>query len=863
MRIYQLVVIIAISLGLTGMSSGQGQGQESKPDVSTGQIKWEEMTPIPDALGVAGPFAGVSNDFLVVAGGANFPQPVWETSKQWVDNIYALDLTADPSSASWVEVGQLPRPTGYGAAVSTPLGIICFGGNDATTIFDHAFVLTIDRNDSNQPVLTVSDFPKLPSPNAYSQAVLHGNKIFIATGQTGLGLDSTHNQFWSLDFSSVLDADEPDFTSLNWEVLPVFPGEPRAFAITTIQHDGFDQNIFLVSGRRAEGEETLFLKEHWKYNLRSGEWSRVADIPECVMAGTGFPMGQSHYLVTGGDTGELFFKADDLKDDHPGFLKKSWAYNAITDTWSEHGAMPANHVTTIPVEYKGSVFIPSGEVRPRVRSPKVWKLTPVSRTSDFGWVNSAVIVVYLLVVVGVGFYFSKRNANTDDYFTGGKRVMWWVAGCSVFATMLSSLTYTGIPSKAYAQDWVYAVANMMIPLVAFFAVFFALPFFRQLKSASAYEYLEIRFDARVRKVASGVFMFFHLFRMAVVMSLTSLALTVATPLTPTQSVIIMGVLCIAYSVSGGLEAVVWTDTVQTVVLMIGALAAFWYLLSGIDGGWTTFMSAASADQKFNMANFHMDPSSTYVAFWVIAFGALGQNVSSYTSDQAVVQRYLSTPTQEDAARAIWFNAGLSIVATILFFGIGTGLYVFFQSNPQVLDLTINNDQIFPYFIISQMPVGVAGIIIAGLFAAAQSTVSTSMNSMATAFMTDFVGTDRKVSDQSRALKKARIATLIFGSMGTILAFTFISPEIRSLFDSFIKVVGLFMGTLGGLFLLGMLTRRTHGTAALVGVAISILCLICVWNYTDVPSFLYPLLGVSICFAGGIILSKIIPAPTRS
>lgn len=818
------------------------------------------MPPIPDALGVAGPFAGVSADYLVVGGGANFPKPVWENNKQWVDTVYALDLKS--KNLNWVQIGRLPKPTAYGASVTTPYGIFCLGGNDNQSVFDDAFVMTISEDLENKLQLNIHPLPSLPLPNVYSQAVYYENRIYLVAGQNDQGLDSAHNHFWTLDLSPLagLSIEERKYDELVWESLNDFPGAPRAFGVTTVQHDGFETHLYLASGRTQKDEEISFLKDHWKFDFKSEQWQKVSDVPQCVMAGVSIPVGQSHYLVVSGDTGGNFFKTDELKDAHPGFPLTSFSYNAITDTWSEHGGIPQNQVTTAAVNYKGSFIIPSGEIRPRVRTPKVWQLTFENKSSDFGWVNSAVIVIYLLIVSGVGFYFSKNNKNTDDYFTGGKRVAWWVAGCSVFATMLSSLTYTGIPSKAYAQDWVYAIANFMIPVVAIYAVFFALPFFRRLKSASAYEYLEDRFDYRLRRVASGVFIVYHIFRMAVVMSLTSLALSLATPLSPGQSIIIMGVLCIAYSVSGGLEAVVWTDTVQSIVLLIGAVAAVFYLLMGMNGGWETFIQMANEGGKFNIANFHWDATQSTVAFWVIVLGAVGQNLSSYTSDQAVVQRYLSTPTQSDAAQAIWLNAGLSILATILFFGIGSGLYVFYKINPVALDVTINNDQIFPFFIISNMPVGVAGLIIAGLFAAAQSTVSTSMNSTATALLTDFT---RSNKEPENGLFKARLATFIFGSLGTFLAFAFISPEIKSLFDSFIKVVGLFMGTLGGLFLLGMLTRFATGNGALFGTLLSLVVLVAVWKKTDVPAFLYPLLGVTVSFFSGMLASKILPHSPQS
>ncbi len=302
-------------------------------------------------------------------------------------------------------------------------------------------------------------------------------------------------------------------------------------------------------------------------------------------------------------------------------------------------------MTTIPVRWQNRIVIASGEIKPRVRTPEVWTVQPIRSDHGFGVVNYVVLFGYLLAMVGVGIYFTNKNKSTDDYFRGGKQMPWWAAGCSIFATMLSSLTYTGIPSKAYAQDWVYAVGNMMIPVVAVVAVFVALPFYRRLDVTSAYEYLEKRFSRSVRLFGSASFTLFHLFRMAVVMSLTGFALAIATPLSPAQSVLLMGVLSIVYCTLGGIEAVIWTDTIQTFVLLGGALLALGLIDPGADGGLAGAMQVALDADKLRIANLHGSATSAQIALWVIVIGAIGQNVSSYTADQAVVQRYMTTPDE--------------------------------------------------------------------------------------------------------------------------------------------------------------------------------------------------------------------------
>ena len=821
-----------------------GNPDASDQAASVVQLDWTALPDLPDELGVAGPFVGVHQDCLIVAGGTNFAQPVWERPKQWRDSVYVLEQ--GPNGFSWKTVGTLPHPMGYGAAVSTPDGVLCLGGNDADTTFDTVFLLSWNRAEDR---LERVDFPRLPSPCAYGQAALIGTTVYLAGGQSGAGLETAMNNFWSLDLAA---RNQP--AEFRWQQLPTWSDTPRAFNITTRQHNGYDDCVYVIGGRWQNGTHPEFLSDVWEYRPGYQQWRQRKSAPHNISAGTGIGFGQSHIFVLGGDSGELFAQTDSLRDQHPGFRREAWSYHTITDRWSSLGTTPDNQVTTLPVMWQGRIVIASGEIRPRVRTPHVWSLAPRPSSSSFGWLNYAVLVGYLLTMVGIGVYFARFNKSTDDYFRGGKSIPWWAAGCSIFATMLSSLTFTGLPSKAYAQDWVYTVSNLMIPVVAVVAVYVALPFYRRIDATSAYEYLEKRFSLSVRLFGSASFTCFQLFRMALVLSLTGMALAVATPLTPAQSVWLMGLLSILYCTLGGIEAVIWTDTLQTVVLMGGALLALVLLLAGAEGGPLEMFEAAQAANKLRVANLNWEGTGAQLALWVIVLGALGQHLTSYTADQAVVQRYMTTSSQAQAARSIWTNAVLTLPATVLFFGIGTALFLYYQAHPQRLDPTITTDQIFPLFISREMPVGLAGLVVAGIFSAAQSTISTSMNSMATTIVTDFMRPFQVCRQESHYLSFARFLTLLSGVLGTLLGLLFIDPNITSLFDTFIKVVGLFMGVLGGLFLLGVLTRRANARGALIGACLGASAMIWMFLATRVNGYLYIPIGMATCFVAGYAAS---------
>ncbi len=843
-------------------------------------LQWDELPPLPNADGVAGPFVGIHNDALIVAGGANFPQPVWETQKTWYDDSYVLlrETSGGDTRYRWLTGFRLDKPTAYGASVSTPHGVLCMGGDDAHGTFDDVFLL---RWNPAGKTLERQPLPNLPRPCTNPGAAMVGNTVYVAGGMTGTTLESAQHNFWSLDLSA-LGTD-----ALAWrEVLP-WPGPSRALAIVAAQHNGVHECVYVLSGRRQDADgpgefltdlyestPTLYRPEAYDaatgiYGAAVNPWRRRADAPRCFMAGTGIAVGQSHLYILGGADGSLFHEADALKDAHPGFPKEAFAYHTITDTWTSAGPMPANHVTTTAVRWGGDtvkdpIIIASGEIRPRVRSPKVWRIQATSQASRFGAVNFTVLGFYLAAMVGVGVFFSFRNKSADDFFRGGQRVPWFVAGLSIFATMLSSITFMAIPAKAYAEDWVYFLINMMLLAVTPLVVCLFLPFFRKIDATSAYEYLEKRFNRFTRLFASGSFVLFQVGRMAVVLYLPALALAAITPLSVQECILLMGLLSIVYCALGGLEAVVWTDAVQSCVLFGGALFTLGLIMTRVEGGLAGFWTTAQAHGKFHVVNLDFSSRSfATTALWVVVIGGLAQNLVPYASDMAVVQRYMSVRDIRRARKAIWTNAIAVVPATLLFFGLGTALFVFYAHHPDRLDPTFKTDAIFPLFIARELPIGVAGLVVAGIFAAAQSTISTSMNSMATAVVADFVQPYRWIHTERGYLRLGRVLTVGFGLLGMLLALMFASSGVLSIWDQFMKILGLFGGAMCGLFCLGIFTTRTNGPGAIIGAVSGAAGLFLVQRYTEVHFFLYGAVGITICFVAGYLSSFLFAPMSRS
>jgi len=290
MRLSRLILLLLAVVATPVTHVTHAQSIERDATTAKALLDWQQLPDLPDELGVAGPFVGVHKDTLIVAGGANFPRPVWDNDKVWHDRIHVLAKMG--GTYSWKDGGALPRVIAYGATVSTPDGIVCMGGNDATETFREVFVL---RWNHEKQTVDRTDYPPLPQSCAYGQATLIGDVIYLAGGQSGSSLDSAMKNFWSLDLSK---KSEPD--QLAWQRLKAWPGEARAFNITASQHNGYNDCVYVMSGRTQSGEEVQFLKDVWQFTPKTRLWRRRADVPRCVMAGEGIGFGQSHIFVLGG-----------------------------------------------------------------------------------------------------------------------------------------------------------------------------------------------------------------------------------------------------------------------------------------------------------------------------------------------------------------------------------------------------------------------------------------------------------------------------------------------------------------------------------------------------------------------------------
>ncbi len=856
-------------------------------------FNWSHLDELPAATqdgvqpGLAGAFSGMHDGYLIVAGGANFPKGL-----PWVKKadgssprkIYHPDIYILDEDSGWRVADQkLPHGYSYGVSLSTAEGILCVGGEwrdygpgggVKKSKSDAVFLLA---HDGQGGVRIDDSLPRLPVASSDMTGAMIGTTVFIAGGHDGTR--QTRN-FWSLDLSK-----RGDKMAFVWETLEGWPGPPRSHAVAAAQGDGASDSFYMFSGRSLDADgDWQFLTDGHRYTPSQPEgarWTRAAEVPVCVMAAGASKLGANHLVVFGGADGQRFQKVEqdmpreierlraaardseadaleaarwEIYTSHTGFSRKIWAYHTITDTWAPMGLMPENPPVTVNVVNRGGhLVLTSGEVRPAVRSPRMLVAEPQLNAS-FGTTNFIVLGVYLAALVVMGIYFSRGENSTEDFFKASGRIPWWAAGLSIFGTQLSAITFMAVPAKSFATDWTWAMMNIAIVIVAPFIVLLFLPFYRRLNVTTAYEYIEMRFDVRVRCIASAFFMVFQFARIGIVLFLPSIALSVVTGIDIKICIMSMAVLAMAYTVLGGIEAVIWTDVIQVVVLLGGALIVLVMIPGEVADHGGVLAIAQDAD-KLRMFDFHFDLKGP--TFWVLVLGGLGGNLISYGSDQAVIQRYLTTPTEKDAARSIWTNAVLTIPATIIFFALGTYLYSFYKTHPAALGPALEKtDAIFPWFIVTQLPAGLSGLLIAGVFAAAMSSLDSSMNSVATAFTTDFYRRFKPGVADRACLRVARISTVVVGTFGMCFALAMVTWDIKSLWDEFATYIGFFGGGLGGLFLLAMFTRRATTTGALAGLVLSAAGQFYLKESGLVHGLLFSATGMISCFVIGSIVSRL-------
>ncbi len=436
------------------------------------------------------------------------------------------------------------------------------------------------------------------------------------------------------------------------------------------------------------------------------------------------------------------------------------------------------------------------------------------------WIDYVIVILSVILAVGMGLYFARRQKNTETYFAGGGNIPAWAVGMSIFATLISSVTFLAYPGAAYASNWILLVQGLMVPIVLVAMIGVIVPLFRKVIKLSTYEYFERRFGFFARLYSSLAFTLGHFSKMGTVFFLVSLALSEFLNFDIYMIILILGIAIILLTLLGGMEAIIWMDVIQGFMLIGGGLICLGLLLFLPEGGPSTVFSVAKQFDKISFGPYDWD--LTQLTFIVMALNGIFYAIQKYGTDQTIVQRYLAAKDDKSAKKAAYIGVFMSVPVWTLFMFIGTGLFVFYQVSGNPLPEGIKADAVFPFFIGTQLPVGVTGLIIAALAAAAISSLDSDMNCLAAIAVQDYYARFKPKSTDKQRLRFGRLIVVVSGVASVGIAMLYVVWGGEGVLGAVFGLYAIFSAGIVGLFLLGLLSRRANKQGLYVGIAAAVL-----------------------------------------
>lgn len=446
--------------------------------------------------------------------------------------------------------------------------------------------------------------------------------------------------------------------------------------------------------------------------------------------------------------------------------------------------------------------------------------------SHFASLDIIVLLAYFAFTLAIGLACWRKSRSVHGFTAAESSLPGWLTGLSILGTYISSISFIALPGKAFASNWNSFVFSLSIPIAAWVGVKYFIPFYRNSGCISAYSHLEERFGGWARIYASTCYLLTQLARIGAVTYMMALPMNVLLGWDIRWIILITGVSTTLYTFIGGIVGVIWTEAMQTVVLILGALVCAVLMLAGLPEGPGQLFRIAAEHDKFSLGGMGLDLAAP--TFWVVLVYGVVINLQNFGVDQNYVQRFHTAKSEKDARRSLWIGALLYVPVSAVFFFIGTALFAYYTANPSALPQEYQaagkSDYVFPWFIVTVLPKGVTGLLIASIFAAAMSTISSSLNSSATIFLNDYY--QRYINKKSTERQKMLVlyaCTVAAGVLGTLFAFGMIN--VKSALDAWWTLAGIFGGGMLGLFLLGFLSRRAGKPAGLAGVTVGVLLIL--------------------------------------
>ena len=432
-----------------------------------------------------------------------------------------------------------------------------------------------------------------------------------------------------------------------------------------------------------------------------------------------------------------------------------------------------------------------------------------------------IIIISLVVSLFIGGYYAKGQKTTSKYYAAEGKIPAWAIGISILATLVSSVTFLAYPGEGFSSNWIRLVQGLMVPIVLLVFIWGIVPLYRKMIGLSAYEYFEKRFGYLARVYASLGFVFAHFSKMGTVFYLLGLAIAKMLGVDTITLIWVLGGIIILLTLLGGIEAVIWLDVIQGFLLIVGGIIAFLILIFAPEGGPAEVWQVAKEHGRIGFGPF--DWSFVRLTFWVMAINGIFYGIQKYGTDQTIIQRYLTARSNKDAIKASLIGVLLSVPVWTLFMFIGTALFAYYKLGAgQALPADIRPDAVFPLFIMQGLPVGVSGLIISALIAAAISSLDSDLNCLSAVLTEDFYGKARKKATDREKLIFGKGMVVLSGLLAILVATMYVKVGGKSALSIVFSLYAIFSGGIAGMLLLGFFSKKANKQGLYVGIVACVL-----------------------------------------
>lgn len=701
---------------------------------------------------------------------------------------------------------------------------ILVGGHKNNQPVPEVSILTLD---GGRPVLRA--LPPLPQAVAGAAAAVIGNTLYVLGGSSSVTPLTPTSAFWALDLAS----------PTAWHPGPPFPGQPRAYAAATEQY-----GMLCVFGGRNEEPlaETWVFRPSPLEGTQDAGWKRLTNLPAPAVRAAALPMGQAQVLLVGGGDPAAPEAA----------LSRPLLFHTLTDAWCAFDTLPG--LTSPLLGRLGPTIFALGTGSGG--KPAALQLDATRSVRNLAWPDYVVIVLYFAFISGIGFYFSRKQESSEEFSLGNRKVVWWAAGISMFATGASAISFMAIPALAFATNLVWLFPLIVMIPAYFVTAHLIFPLLRRMEITSTYEYLERRFNRTLRVIASLQCIFFQTFaRTSVVLVLPALAISSVTGINVFLSVLLMGIITTIYTAIGGFDAVIWTEVFQGLLKFFAPLVMIGICIAALPGGVGEFFTTSVTYRKFDFALLTWDVAVP--AFWILMVGTFLTATVSAAGDQPIIQRVFSAPLHE-VRRVNAMSTACGILIGVIVNVMGLAIFAYFRAHPEKFDPNAQNDQIVPLFVTQAMPTGMAGMVVAAIFASAMATVASAMNSVATIFTEDFYLKFRPRATDRERLITLKTTSYVVGAIGTAMALLLAAQNLKSMMVVWSQFTALLGGGIVGVYTLGMFSRRANGFGAICGAIFSVVLTLAVKLFTPLHWATYTPIAIFSCIAAGYLCSLFAP-----